>query len=358
MKKRLFAICLDSFISIGVGLSQTMLIHGESRIIPISVNSVDSITFPREDTSKDLNYYLDKVDSLEKCVLDLKCTVDSFKSATSSYSYEYTPPTYYNNSIRSIQRLGYGVPRQSLVSFKRAYEEGFRILLCDLVFTKDSIPICFHDTYIGENQTYVRYKDGSEVEMRPVESERVYIRDVTFEELNEKYDFGIYAGEQYAGTKVMRLSEALLLCKRLGVELYIEVKEMDEKQSKIACDIVQRYGMTGRVSWSGDNNMIYVVHNIPSARVSTMPKQITDDYIKELISFKTGLNSVFFFGWNQTILNEEIVDKLIENNIEFEMGTIDSEEGVINYMNQGDAYNYCTGIESNNVIAGKVLLGN
>ena len=322
----------------------------DGQINSYDTNKVDSVTFEKTSFSQGYN-----LDSLLHRVETLEKRVDSLSMSLSHQVGTYTPPTYYNSVVRSIQRLGYGVPRQSLISMRRAYDEGFRILLCDLVFTKDSVPVCFHDNYIGENQTYVCYSDGTPVPMRPNIEERDSIVKLTYDELNAKYDFGVYAGNEYKGTKLLKFGEMLLLARNLGVELYVEVKQMDEKQAKIACKMVQQYGMTAKTSWSGDSNMKYVVANIPTARVSTMPKQITEEAISELVSFKTGSNSVFFFGWNVTILNDDIVSKLIENEIEYEMGTIDTTTGVIDYFNQGDSYYYCTGIESNLIIAGKVM---
>ena len=357
-KKSLLSIVFFLF-PVTISLSQnTMLIHGKSDVIPISISTIDSVTFSSSDTIHNIFDYTKQITDLGKRIDRLEIVVDSLMLVSKTHDKTNTPPSEYNNVIRSIQRLGYGAPEQSIPSYKRAYEKGFRILLCDLIFTKDSVPVCFHDTYIGEWSWHVCYHDGTEVPKRPQEGDRVYIKDATYEELNQKFDFGISAGEEYIGTKLLKFQDMLSFCKRLGVELYIEVKEMDKKQAPIACRLVQQYGMENKVSWSGDSNMKYIVELLPMARVSTMPRDITDEAIAELNSFKTGANRVFFFGWNSTQLNEGIIKKLIDNGIEYEMGTIDTEDGVLEYMNQSDCYNYCTGIESNTIIAGKVLKEN
>ena len=258
----------------------------------------------------------------------------------------------YDKIIRSINRIGYDVyssstpPQQSLASFKMAYEKGFRILLCDLRFTNDNVPVLHHDSKIN---SYAKNIDGSEI------VGDVTIATSTYNDLLN-YDYGVYKGQQYKGTKLMTLQDMLKLCRNLGCELYIEVKAMNEDQCKIACDLVKAYRMVDKTSWSGTTpQMKYVVANIDTARVSTMPQTLSDKVISDLVSLKTSKNKVFVFGWNTTVLNKELVNKLIENDLEFEIGTIDTEDGIKNYFNQGDEYYYCTGISSNSVVAGKVL---
>ena len=263
----------------------------------------------------------------------------------------------YQNVIRSINRIGYDVyngstpPQQSIKSFKMAYDKGFRVLLCDLRFTSDNVPVLHHDDNIN---TYALNADGSEIQ------DTVLIAETTYEKLLE-YDYGLYKGQQYKGTKIMHLKDMLKLCKKLGCELYIEVKYMNEAQCKIAFDLVRMYAMENKTSWCGDTHkpdMRYVINNIDTARVSTMPQEITDSCIDTLNSLKTGKNEVFFFAWDTTELSEELVKKLIDKNIKFEFGTIDTEAAILNYFKQDDIYYYCTGIESNKLIAGKVILEN
>lgn len=260
----------------------------------------------------------------------------------------------YQNVIRSINRIGYDVynantpPQQSIKSFKMAYDKGFRVLLCDLRFTSDNVPVLHHDSNIN---TYALNADGTEI------PDTVLIAENTYEKLLE-YDYGLYKGLQYKGTKIMHLKDMLKLCRNLGCELYIEVKAMNEEQCKIACDLVRMYGMESKTSWSGGNNMQYVVNNIDTARVSTMPQTIDDSVINTLNSFKTGKNEVFFFAWDITKLSEELVRKLIDNDIKFEMGTLNTKADILNYFKQDDIYYYCTGISSDKLIAGQVILEN
>ena len=83
-----------------------------------------------------------------------------------------------------------------------------------------------------------------------------------------------------------------------------------------------------------------------------MPYKIDNELIDELLSLRTGYNEVFVFAFGNTILTPDKVKLLSDNNISFEMGTIDSEKEILNYWN--GAYYYCSGIESNTIVASKI----
>lgn len=254
----------------------------------------------------------------------------------------------FNKCLRSIQRIGAGLksPMQSIDSFIEAYNMGFRVLLCDIIFTKDDVPVCWHDSYINQYYKNVYYDNGKLVSTDPP----IYFSETSFNDLNA-YNYA------KVGYHLLKFENMVKLAKFLGIELYVEIKGMSSKQAKIACDVIKRYGMVSKTSWAGTfDNIPWIIDNIPTARVSTQPRQLTDSIIQKLISLQNGKNTVFVFGWIDTTLTADIVDKLAENNIAFEMGTPSSEEQLVEYFKQGEIYNYCTGVESQTFIAGKVML--
>ena len=91
-----------------------------------------------------------------------------------------------------------------------------------------------------------------------------------------------------------------------------------------------------------------------TARVSTMPRMIRDSEIEELLSLKRENNKVFFFTYDTAMLTDEVLSKLKKEGIPFEMGTIDSEIEIVNYLTEN--YQYCTGIESNKIVAANIDL--
>ena len=280
------------------------------------------------------------------------------KSETINDKILMLPSTNYDNVIRSINRIGYDVynpntpPEQSIESFKLAYNKGFRILLCDLRFTKDNVPVCIHDATIN---SVARNIDGSEI------SETITVAEKNLAELN-RYDFGIKKGNIYSGTGILTLDEMCKLVKNLGVELYIEVKDSlegaDEKINK-AVNIVRKYGLKN-VSWAHDNVKKFgnFTKIAPEYRIGTMPLEMNTTKINELLSLKTSQNSLFWFAWDTSPLPIEIVNLMQKNNIEFEVGTIDSKSSLFDWFNSNELKQYCTGISSNKIVAGKVILEN
>ncbi len=252
-------------------------------------------------------------------------------------------------TIRSINRLGYntnsifGAPQQSIAAYQDALDHGFKILLCDLQFTSDGVPVCFHDAKINQK---ARNPDGSII------NGNIYIRNTTLDELNQ-YDYGLLKGRQYAGTKLLTLEQMLEFCAESGVEeLYIEIKEGTYQQIRDAAVMAHSYGIS--ISWAAStvNQAQSILQVWPQARVSLMPTEINEDVVNQLLSLRTGRNEVFVFAASYTILTPETVDLLTICQIPFEMGTVDSEADIINYWN--GCYHYCSGIESNTVVASAI----
>ena len=266
----------------------------------------------------------------------------------------------YDKVVRSVNRMGYGSPVESLVGLKRAYNLGWRIMRYNLEFTSDNIPVAFHDSYLNQNYKHVRMADGSEIPDPTVESNRVYISETAYNVLRNNYDIGISSGEQYRGMKIPSWEEVLELGKYLGIEIYIEIKQMTEMQAPIIVNLVKMFGMWKRVTWIGypQNTLKYIADITKNARLATMSSSVDDDAINAIAALSTAENGhkCGYFGWDTTVLTEQAVNKMIEKNIFYEIGTINTEQGIKNYFNKGNAYKYCTGVESDSLIAGKVLL--
>lgn len=267
--------------------------------------------------------------------------------------------------MRSINRLGYdthyskgSMPQQSIVAYQAAIEHGFEILLCDLQFTADNVPVCFHDLDINR---IARNADGSELVAlndgeKLTDEMRTFVSETTLEEL-QQYDYGIYRGAEYAGIKMLTFEEMLSFCRNANInELYIEIKDGTKEQIRKAVVFANSYGI--ELSWAGStyDQVKWVVEADSNARVSLMPYKIDNELIDELLSLKTGHNEVFVFAFGNTILTPEKVKLLSDNDISFEMGTIDSEREILNYWN--GAYYYCSGIESNTTVASKIDIDN
>ena len=260
-------------------------------------------------------------------------------------------------TVKSIARIGYDVynsltpPEHTIKGYEMAISKGFDEILCDLRSTKDSVPVCLHDATINAT---ARNNDGTQIK------EPVNILDLSYRDANV-YDYGIRKGEQYKGTKLLKLEEVIKLAKRKGVTVHIETKCLTSatelKMLENAVKIVKKYGMSKHVSWSADSNRIGVLEKIISldktARVGTMPMNMTSGRIEELKGLQTGENRVFWFAWDNSELSDEMLNQLIDNNIEMEIGTMNTAESILALMNDNRAY--VTGVSSDKLVARLVL---
>lgn len=269
-----------------------------------------------------------------------------------------------NAKVKGINRLGIktSAPEQSIPAYREAVKAGFEILLCDLRFTADDVPVCLHDETI--NRVACIRGPGSAQDNEIPASVDSRIQNYRYSDLSG-YDFGLKAGEQYRNLDILSLEQFLSFCKAVGVQIYIEIKYGTKEQIQSAVKLVEKYGMIDSVSWTGwhDNNHLqYVVEANRTCRVGLMPHSNAGiggipAFKPYALALKTGYNEVFSFGWNDEPVTANDIAWCAENHIGFEIGTIDTKQGIIDYMNAANHY-VCTGIESNLYNAPDVLLEN
>ena len=259
-------------------------------------------------------------------------------------------------TVKSINRLGYDVynpntpPEHSLEGYKLALEKGFDEILCDLRSTSDSVPVCLHDATI--NRT-ARNTDGTTISTKN-------ILDITYNEANS-YDYGLWKNAKYKGTKLLTLEKAVKFAKMNGVTLHIETKcgtsEVELKMIENAVRIVKKYNMSKFVDWSADHWNIAVLQKIISldkyANVATMPDSMTNERFEELLNLKTGFNKVFWFAWDNSTIDNDMLNKFINNEIGLEIGTLNDCNEMKKLFDNN--LSYVTGISSDKLVARECL---
>lgn len=146
-------------------------------------------------------------------------------------------------NLKGIAHRGYthdGAPENVLPAFQAAITKGFHYIETDVAWTSDGVAVLLHDPTI--NRT-ARNADGT-----PIEG-TVNITDITYAQALE-YDFGIYAGEQYAGTKIMTVEELVLFCRATGSFPYFELKSnvgLTDARMKEIIDMIRSYNMIDSV---------------------------------------------------------------------------------------------------------------
>ena len=259
-------------------------------------------------------------------------------------------------NVSTTNRLGQYVyskdaaPEQSIAGYDKAYKSGNRIMVIDLRFTKDGVPVCFHDDEVN----YARWPDGSVPSTYPV------ISKLTYEELN-RYDYGIKWGQQYKGTKAMTLAAmAEWIRNHPDTEMYVEVKTatLSDAQIQKAVSIMNKYDILDRTSVlvptsksrSADTRAARLHKAAPTLRIGIFKYGVSSALYSQLKSAKGPLNNVFYWCWYKTKVDSAVVKKLRSMDVQYESGTLDRFEDIISYYARGSAYSYVSSIETDGAV--------
>lgn len=250
-----------------------------------------------------------------------------------------------NRKFKSINHRGYKTaPENTLAAYKLSKKNGFDFVEGDIAFTSDGIPVLLHDDTI--NRT-ARNADGSTI------ATTINIADITYEQALT-YDFGIWKGSEYAGTKIPTFTEFMRLCRNLELHPYIEVKKaLTTEQARLLVNIVAEFGMLDYVSWISSNylNNFKIITSIyPRARVGMLNGggALSWAFEAEYQAIKTPLNEVFLdVAYN--VLNDTILQTCKELNIPIEVYGLDTAEKIL-ALND-----YVSGATTDSVVASKVL---
>ena len=251
-----------------------------------------------------------------------------------------------NNSnpfIRSINHRGYNTeaPENTLAAFKLSKKKGFDYVECDISFTSDNVPVLLHDNTI--NRT-ARNADGTAL------TETINIVSITLEQA-KTYDFGLWKSEAYAGEKIPTFEEFIILCKRIGLKPYIDLKTVPGNwQMSTMASILKRYGMAKDASWVAYNRAALekVLTAIPYARIGLLTTTTTDDDIVWIENTRTSENEIFL-DTDYQYLTAERIESCVAKDIPIEVYTI-KQEATIKALDS-----YISGYTSESLIANHVL---
>jgi glycerophosphoryl diester phosphodiesterase len=196
-----------------------------------------------------------------------------------------------NKSIYGIIHRGCGedqiAPENTIPGFIWGKKAGFDYAETDIRYTSDGVAVLLHDASI--NRT-ARNSDGTEI------TGTVNIASITYAQALT-YDFGIYKGQEYAGTKIPTLEEFIVLCKNINLHAVLELKAFKDEQSDISniVKMLRSYGMLNHVSWLAGNyaHLFYVRDNDPAAHLCLLTSDSAFNRdIAILHSLKTTSNEV------------------------------------------------------------------
>lgn len=149
--------------------------------------------------------------------------------------------------MQDINHRGYNTvaPENTIPAFKLSKQNGFNWVETDVRLTSDGVFVCLHDATI--NRT-ARNSDGTTI------GTTIAIADITYEDALE-YDFGIWKGNTYAGTKLPTLAEVLSLCRALNMKITLEIKDVGNRYADLV-NLVKQYGMASKTEYIGTSSVV------------------------------------------------------------------------------------------------------
>lgn len=210
-------------------------------------------------------------------------------------------------------------PENTVISTKEAKKHGFASVENDIRFTSDGVAVLLHDESI--NRT-ARNSDGTAI------AETINIADITYAQALT-YDFGIYAGAQYAGTKICTFEEQLSQCKKLGLSIFIDIKQSQHTEDII--NLVKKYGMDDYVCYSSFSSEILstIATLKPDAILILSASTLSSNMITALNSLKTSANKVYA-SLDYRNLTAANVSDLMSNDILLALYTVDNYNSILN----------------------------
>ena len=249
----------------------------------------------------------EKIGLVDNVSLNNDIVNDAYKK--SYYSNDYINTADAN--IKAVAHRGYSdlAPENTLPAYKLARQRGFTYVECDVRFTSDNIPVCIHDATIS------RTSDGTG-----------NVADMTLNTL-KSYDFGSWKSSKYTGTKIPTLEEFIILCKKLNLKPYIELKlDMSLAQVQTCVDVVKKYSMLKNTTWISfySTPLTYVTQLYSKCRLGYLTNSLTTTAIDTAATLISTDNEVYIGSGSLSTITSSLVDYVIQNNLTLEVWTIDT----------------------------------
>lgn len=240
--------------------------------------------------------------------------------------------------IKTVSHRGYHTaPENTIIAYKLAKINGFKYVETDVRFTADGVAVLLHDDTI--NRT-ARNADGTDV------SSTINISDITYAQALT-YDFGLYKGADYAGTKIPLFSDFIVLCRNIGLIPFIELKAGTAEQIAELYNVVRAHALHRDCWWTSGTGALlnYIIAVDDMANISYSPNPFV---LANILNFKTGKNKVIA-ELNTSIITDEVAEQCAENEIELMEWPINIDDTILN------SNPYVSWYLTNKPMAGKVL---
>lgn len=277
--------------------------------------------------------------------------IDSIERLTDVVS--SIPQNYF---LYSVNHRGYSTsaPENTLPAYILSKQKGFEYVECDVEFTSDGVAVLLHDSTI--NRT-ARNADGTSI------SETTNINDITYAEALT-YDFGVWKGTKWTGTKIPTFDEFILLCKQLSLHPFIELKDSvngnywtDSRIQSVA-ESIKKVGMERNVSFISFsiNALNKIKTYFPEARLGlgfegTYSVANFETFITNAVSLVDGKREVIATV-SYAQMTDTLYDMLVDAEINPFVWTVNTQEAILSLDET------VVGVLSDVLNAGRVIIDN
>lgn len=235
-------------------------------------------------------------------------------------------PFFFNRQFVAHGRfLISGMPNNSIKLYKELICRGYKILECDIMFTKDNVPVLCHDSNLKE---FAKDNKGM-----PVDKE---ISKLTLNDIRQ-YNFAVTSNEFI---QISILEDVLSLCKKYEVclELDLEKKYWGRDRFLILYNLVSKYNMLDKVIWEVSPLDFESLASIDTSLVYQFDHKWTIDEIEKMKSRKKFSSLIILSEWFPgVIVNDynKIIDKAHSYGFVMKCATLNSQEEVDKIIHQG-----------------------
>lgn len=203
-------------------------------------------------------------------------------------------------------------PENTMLAFRKAYEEKCDGIEMDVQLTKDLVPVIIHDEKIDRTSN----RSG-------------YIRDMTYDELKKiNFSYPDKFGDEFGFQKIPTLQEFLEWMAEETTELVTNIELKNSVyyyggMEKIVLDMIAEYGLEDRIIISSFNNASVV-------KCKKMNPNIKCGFLIEKCIDNAGVYArecgVEYYHPNLAMLTEEHVKNCSQNGIGINVWTVNEEE--------------------------------
>ena len=175
-------------------------------------------------------------------------------------------------------------PENSLNIYKQLVDMGYKIIECDVLFTKDNIPVLSHE----ENLCNLAH----DIMGAPVNKE---IESITFSEI-EKYNFSIN-DTSFVGITTFEQIIRFAKLRNICVQVDIQKHEFGVEKCKILYDIVAKSNMKKRVIWEVSENDFPIFISFDKHLVYQLDETWSYDKIEECFKHQNDADLIILSKW-------------------------------------------------------------